>query len=89
MRRTAMRPSVDLPQPDSPTSASVSPRAMENETSSTAFTTPAFVLKCFVRCSARSTSVSCALADASVIGSASPVGASVGTEVLISSVVAI
>ncbi len=31
---------MDLPQPDSPTTAKVSPRRSENETSSTALTTP-------------------------------------------------
>ena len=31
---------IDLPQPDSPTTAKVSPRRRENETSSTALTTP-------------------------------------------------
>src|ERR671922_1155917 len=34
------RPVVDLPQPDSPTSPSVSPRRIENETPSTARTAP-------------------------------------------------
>ena len=33
---TSMRATVDLPQPDSPTSASVSPRAMSKDTPSTA-----------------------------------------------------
>ena len=31
---------MDLPQPDSPTTAKVSPRRSEKETSSTAFTIP-------------------------------------------------
>ena len=34
------RPVVDFPQPDSPTSPSVSPRRMKKLTSSTAFTSP-------------------------------------------------
>jgi hypothetical protein len=38
IRRRMRRPVVDLPQPDSPTSASVSPRAMSKLTSSTART---------------------------------------------------
>ena len=38
-RRNARRPTVDLPQPDSPTRASVSPAATESETPSTARTT--------------------------------------------------
>ena len=37
--RTSSRPSVDLPQPDSPTSPSVSPRRTSSETPSTACTT--------------------------------------------------
>jgi len=37
-RRTMQRPSVDLPQPDSPTRPSVSPARMSNDTSSTACT---------------------------------------------------
>ena len=51
------RPVVDLPQPDSPTSPSVSPGATENETPSTARTAPtcrwikmpALIGKCFLR----------------------------------------
>ncbi len=39
MRRSTRRPVVDLPQPDSPTSASVSPAASAKLTSSTACTT--------------------------------------------------
>ena len=38
-RRTRSRPSVDLPQPDSPTMPSVSPRRTSSETPSTAWTT--------------------------------------------------
>ncbi len=38
-RRTKRRPSVDLPQPDSPTTPSVSPRRTSSETPSTACTT--------------------------------------------------
>src|SRR3984957_829753 len=38
-RRSRQRATVDLPQPDSPTSASVSPEATSNETDSTARTT--------------------------------------------------
>src|SRR5207253_8601250 len=38
MRRRMQRPVVDLPQPDSPTSPSVSPLRMLNDTSSTACT---------------------------------------------------
>src|SRR3954471_9604256 len=37
-RRRIVRPTVVLPQPDSPTRPSVSPRLIENVTSSTAFT---------------------------------------------------
>ena len=36
---------TDLPEPDSPTTASVSPASSANETSSTALTTPASVKK--------------------------------------------
>src|SRR6266516_7937770 len=39
------RPMVDFPQPDSPTSPSVSPRRSVNETPSTAFTAPTWRLK--------------------------------------------
>jgi hypothetical protein len=39
IRRRARRPTVDLPHPDSPTSASVSPAPTESETPSTARTT--------------------------------------------------
>ncbi len=39
-RRRIERPVVDLPQPDSPTSARVSPAARLNETRSTAWTRP-------------------------------------------------
>ena len=39
IRRSASRPTVDLPQPDSPTSASVSPASTESETPSTACAT--------------------------------------------------
>ena len=38
--RISARPVVLLPQPDSPTSPSVSPRRIVNETPSTAFTDP-------------------------------------------------
>lgn len=38
--RTAMRASVDLPHPDSPTRPSVSPRRTESDTPSTARTSP-------------------------------------------------
>jgi hypothetical protein len=41
MRRSAVRPTVDLPQPDSPTRPRVSPRRMEKLTPSTAKTFPA------------------------------------------------
>src|SRR5215467_660953 len=40
-----------LPQPDSPTTASVSPAATENDTPSTARTTPSRVKKCVLRSS--------------------------------------
>src|SRR5581483_5082668 len=40
MSRSTVRAVVDLPQPDSPTSATVWPRSTENETPSTAFTVP-------------------------------------------------
>ena len=57
IRRSTRRPVVDLPQPDSPTSASVSPRAISKLTSSTARTsptslrrtTPRVIGKCFTR----------------------------------------
>src|SRR6187200_1910782 len=39
-RRRMVRPTVDLPQPDSPTRPSVSPRWMLSETSSTALMSP-------------------------------------------------
>src|SRR3954462_6375268 len=39
-RPSTPRPSVDLPQPDSPTRPSVSPRLMSNDTPSTARTAP-------------------------------------------------
>jgi hypothetical protein len=38
--RRIARPTVDFPQPDSPTSPSVSPCRMSSETPSTAFTSP-------------------------------------------------
>src|SRR6202521_2982050 len=41
---------TDLPEPDSPTTASVSPVFRANETSSTDLTTPASVKKCVCRC---------------------------------------
>ena len=41
IRRSTQRPVVDLPQPDSPTSPSVSPRAISKSTPSTARTLPA------------------------------------------------
>ena len=47
-----VRPRVDLPQPDSPTRPIVSPTLMAKETSSTAWTFPAPVVKYFFRCSA-------------------------------------
>src|SRR5687767_11363365 len=40
MSRNTARAEVDFPQPDSPTSATVSPRSTENEMPSTAFTVP-------------------------------------------------
>lgn len=40
MRRRSVRPTVVLPQPDSPTRPRVSPRSMWKETSSTALTCP-------------------------------------------------
>ena len=39
------RPTVDFPQPDSPTRPSVSPSWISNDTSSTAFTSPTFLRK--------------------------------------------
>src|SRR5205814_1102475 len=39
-RRMRVLPSVDLPQPDSPTSPNTSPRLISNDTSSTARTSP-------------------------------------------------
>src|SRR2546430_17052481 len=47
------RASVDLPQPDSPTTPSVSPRASSKEMPSTARIVPPRDGKCFTRCSAR------------------------------------
>src|SRR6185369_2227700 len=56
IRRRISRPTVVLPQPDSPTSPSVSPRRTSNETWSTARTqapvrwrTPIFTGKCLTR----------------------------------------
>src|SRR5262245_2322706 len=59
-----VRPTVVLPQPDSPPRPSVSPAAIENETSSTAFTVavcddrklapPALIVKYFCRWSTAS-----------------------------------
>jgi hypothetical protein len=51
---SAIRPMIerlvtDLPEPDSPTTASVSPASSVKETSSTAFTTPASVANCVCR----------------------------------------
>ena len=40
MRRSSVRPVVVFPQPDSPTTPSVSPRATSNDTSFTACTAP-------------------------------------------------
>jgi hypothetical protein len=42
---------TDLPQPDSPTTATVSPSSTVYDTPSTAFTTPADVKKCVCRSS--------------------------------------
>ena len=47
--RGAKSPVTLLPEPDSPTRPSTSPRASEKETPSTAFTTPALVKKCVAR----------------------------------------
>src|SRR5258705_2105209 len=51
MRRNRQRPTVDLPQPDSPTRPSVSPANMSNETPSTARTTSSVPStgKCFTK----------------------------------------
>ena len=56
IRRITQRAVVDLPQPDSPTSPSVSPRFTANETPSTAWTraisrdsSPPLMAKCFLR----------------------------------------
>jgi hypothetical protein len=52
-----------LPQPDSPTMASVSPRPTENDTPSTARTTPSRVKKCVFRlCTSSSGATDSALA---------------------------
>ncbi len=40
---------TDLPEPDSPTTPSVSPLSRSNETPSTALTTPSRVWKCILR----------------------------------------
>jgi hypothetical protein len=73
-----VRPTVVLPQPDSPTSPSVSPAAIVNETSSTAFTiaffddskpTPApLISKYLCKPLTSSSGVSAALAAAAVPG---------------------
>src|SRR5215475_13091374 len=63
INRNTSRPVVDLPQPDSPTSANVSPRAISKLTFSTARTTPTnlglirprFTGKCFTKPSTFST----------------------------------
>ena len=44
-RRSSSRPVVDLPQPDSPTRPSVSPRLTSNDTPSTACTAPTCLRK--------------------------------------------
>src|SRR5690349_477656 len=51
IKRNRQRPTVDLPQPDSPTSPSVSPAKMSNETPSTARTTSSepSTGKCFIK----------------------------------------
>src|SRR3954470_17812727 len=56
IRRRIARPTVDLPQPDSPTSASVSPGLIDRLTPSTAYTCPVvrrsrpfLIGKCFFR----------------------------------------
>ena len=43
------KPVMDLPQPDSPTMPRISPGLTENETPSTAFTTPPRVKKWVLR----------------------------------------
>src|SRR3954469_4888542 len=60
--RSTVRPTVDLPQPDSPTSASVSPSRIEKLTPSTAYTVPPArckmplrIGKCFFKSSTSST----------------------------------
>src|SRR6185503_10122243 len=45
VRRRIARPSVDLPQPDSPTSPNVSPLRISRLTPSTAFTRPKWTLR--------------------------------------------
>ena len=83
MRRTA-RPVVDLPQPDSPTSPSVSPRASAKLTPSTALmvptwrwiSTPLRSGKCTLRPSTRSSS-SPATAPALRMGATAPLRADV------------
>ena len=52
---TRARPVVDLPQPDSPTSPRVSPRATSKLTSDTACNRPPLVVNSTTRCSTRST----------------------------------
>src|ERR1041385_5653978 len=51
IKRNRQRPTVDLPQPDSPTSPNVSPAKMSNDTPSTARTTSSepSTGKCFTR----------------------------------------
>ena len=65
------RASVDLPQPDSPTTPSVSPFNTVNDTPSTAFTSATFRLRIppwigKYRCKSRAISIGCA--DAAAIG---------------------
>ena len=60
----SVRPRVDLPHPDSPTSPTVSPFSMVKDTSSTAWTMPAALLKYFFRFF---TSINAAMAYSSVL----------------------
>src|SRR5262245_8767763 len=60
-RRSTDREVTLLPQPDSPTTASVSPAETENETPSTARTTPSRVKKCVCKSSISSSGLGAAM----------------------------
>src|SRR5262249_3791116 len=84
IRRSTVRTTVDLPQPDSPTRPSVSCGAIENDTPSTANTTPPErrrkpwrMSKCFLRSRTSSTGgEACPLAEARAVVAVSAIAAS-------------